>query len=31
VPAAVYSLLMYVTGFGAILYGRRAVGLAPQA
>lgn len=23
VPAAVYSLLMYVTGFGAILYGRR--------
>lgn len=24
VPAAVYSLLMYVTGFAAILYGRRA-------
>jgi bile acid:Na+ symporter, BASS family len=24
VPAAVYSLLMYVTGFGAILYGRKA-------
>jgi bile acid:Na+ symporter, BASS family len=24
IPAAVYSLLMYVTGFGAILYGRRA-------
>ncbi|MEB3249256.1 MAG: bile acid:sodium symporter family protein [Merismopediaceae bacterium] len=24
VPAAVYSLLMYVTGFGAILYGRQA-------
>ncbi|WP_088893542.1 bile acid:sodium symporter family protein [Leptolyngbya ohadii] len=23
VPAAVYSLLMYLTGFGAILYGRR--------
>jgi bile acid:Na+ symporter, BASS family len=23
VPAAVYSLLMYVTGFGAILYGRK--------
>lgn len=23
VPAAVYSLLMYVTGFGAIFYGRR--------
>lgn len=28
VPAAVYSLLMYVTGFGAILYGRRAIGSA---
>lgn len=25
VPAAVYSLLMYVTGFGAILYGRQAI------
>ncbi len=24
VPAAVYSLLMYVTGFGAIVYGRRS-------
>jgi bile acid:Na+ symporter, BASS family len=24
VPAAVYSLIMYVTGFGAIVYGRRA-------
>lgn len=24
VPAAVYSLLMYLTGFGAILYGRKA-------
>lgn len=24
VPAAVYSLLMYVTGFGAVLYGRKA-------
>jgi bile acid:Na+ symporter, BASS family len=23
VPAAVYSLLMYITGFGAILYGRK--------
>lgn len=23
VPAAVYSLLMYITGFGAIVYGRR--------
>lgn len=23
VPAAVYSLLMYITGFGAVLYGRR--------
>lgn len=23
VPAAVYSLLMYVTGFGAVLYGRK--------
>jgi len=28
VPAAVYSLLMYVTGFGAILYGRQASGSA---
>ncbi|MBD2100385.1 bile acid:sodium symporter family protein [Leptolyngbya sp. FACHB-261] len=26
VPAAVYSLLMYVTGFGAILYGRQSIG-----
>ncbi|WP_448572644.1 bile acid:sodium symporter family protein [Trichothermofontia sp.] len=26
VPAAVYSLLMYVTGFGAIRYGRQAIG-----
>lgn len=25
VPAAVYSLLMYLTGFGAILYGRQAI------
>jgi bile acid:Na+ symporter, BASS family len=25
IPAAVYSLLMYVTGFGAILYGRQAI------
>ena len=25
VPAAVYSLLMYFTGFGAILYGRQAI------
>jgi bile acid:Na+ symporter, BASS family len=24
IPAAVYSLLMYATGFGAILYGRKA-------
>jgi bile acid:Na+ symporter, BASS family len=28
VPAAVYSLLMYVTGFGAILYGRKAISSA---
>jgi BASS family bile acid:Na+ symporter len=28
VPAAIYSLLMYVTGFGAILYGRQAIGSA---
>lgn len=28
VPAAIYSLLMYVTGFGAILYGRQALGSA---
>lgn len=28
VPAAVYSLLMYVTGFGAILFGRQAIGSA---
>lgn len=26
VPAAVYSLLMNVTGFGAILYGRQSIG-----
>ena len=26
VPAAVYSLLMYITGFGAILYGRKLLG-----
>ncbi|MDX2256168.1 MAG: bile acid:sodium symporter family protein [Pseudanabaenaceae cyanobacterium bins.39] len=25
VPAAVYSLLMYLTGFGAIVYGRQAI------
>ena len=25
VPAAIYSLLMYVTGFGAIFYGRQAI------
>lgn len=25
VPAAIYSLLMYVTGFGTILYGRQAI------
>jgi BASS family bile acid:Na+ symporter len=30
VPAAVYSLLMYVTGFGAILYGRRLIGMVPR-
>lgn len=28
VPAAVYSLLMYLTGFGAILYGRQAAHLS---
>lgn len=28
VPAAIYSLLMNVTGFGVILYGRRAIGSA---
>lgn len=28
VPAAIYSLLMYATGFGAILYGRQATGSA---
>jgi bile acid:Na+ symporter, BASS family len=28
IPAAVYSLLMYVTGFGAILYGKQALGNA---
>lgn len=27
VPAAVYSLFMYVTGLGAILYGRQAIGI----
>ena len=26
IPAAVYSLLMYLTGFAAILYGRRTIG-----
>jgi BASS family bile acid:Na+ symporter len=30
VPAAVYSLLMYVTGFGAILYGRRSIPSQPS-
>jgi BASS family bile acid:Na+ symporter len=29
IPAAVYSLFMYVTGFGAILYGRQAIGSTP--
>lgn len=29
IPAAVYSLLMYITGFAAILYGRRQIGLTP--
>jgi bile acid:Na+ symporter, BASS family len=29
IPAAVYSLLMYITGFGAILYGRK-VNNSPQ-
>lgn len=28
VPAAVYSLLMYITGLGAILYGRQVIGSA---
>lgn len=28
VPAAVYSLLMYLTGFGAIFYGRQAIASA---
>jgi BASS family bile acid:Na+ symporter len=31
VPAAVYSLLMYFTGFGAILYGRQSIGSAETA
>jgi BASS family bile acid:Na+ symporter len=31
VPAAIYSLLMYITGFGAILYGRQAIGSAENA
>ena len=31
VPAAVYSLLMYITGFGAILYGRQSIGSAETA
>lgn len=30
IPAAVYSLLMYITGFAAILYGRSKIGLAPS-
>jgi len=30
IPASVYSLLMYITGFAAILYGRRKIGLAPS-
>jgi BASS family bile acid:Na+ symporter len=28
IPAAVYSLLMYLTGFAAILYGRRTIAAA---
>lgn len=28
VPAAIYSLLMYITGFGAILYGRQSISSA---
>jgi len=31
VPAAIYSLLMYITGFGAILYGRQAICKAKAA
>jgi BASS family bile acid:Na+ symporter len=31
VPAAVYSLLMYITGFGAILYGKQSIGSAVTA
>jgi BASS family bile acid:Na+ symporter len=31
VPAAIYSLLMYITGFGAILYGRQSIGSAETA
>jgi len=31
VPAAVYSLLMYITGFGAILYGKQSIGSAEAA
>jgi BASS family bile acid:Na+ symporter len=31
VPAAIYSLLMYITGFGAILYGRQSIGSAEPA
>jgi len=30
-PAAIYSLLMYITGFGAILYGRQSIGSAEPA
>jgi BASS family bile acid:Na+ symporter len=30
-PAAIYSLLMYITGFGAILYGRQSIGSAETA
>jgi bile acid:Na+ symporter, BASS family len=30
IPAAVYSLLMYITGFGAILYGRKASSSTPS-
>jgi bile acid:Na+ symporter, BASS family len=31
IPAAVYSLLMYVTGFGAILYGRKVARIEGRA
>ena len=31
VPAAIYSLLMYITGLGAILYGRQSIGSAEPA